>query len=90
MDISKRILTIMDTRGMNKKMLADRLGMPSQNINSTVLNNPKFEVLERVAAALDVSLSELVEEEKAQPPEPRPSIRCPYCGQRIILTAETD
>ena len=83
MDISEKILAVMQQRGINKKELAEKLGIPPQGINSTVLNNPKFNVLERVAEALDVSLADLMQGSKAEPVVP--TIVCPKCGEVIPI-----
>lgn len=85
MDISERILQVLQQRGLSKKDLADKLNMPAQNINSTILNNPKFSVLERVAEVLDISLPELIGEEKTS--SPIVTIVCPKCGE--IISVET-
>lgn len=87
MDISKRILNILDSKGMSKKNLADAMGIPPQNINSTVLNNPKFEVMERVAVALEMSLAELVGDEEKVELEPKQFV-CPHCGKPIKIRIE--
>lgn len=83
MNISERILDILQQQGLSKKDLADRLNMPAQNINSTILNNPKFSVLERVAEVLEIPLSQLVSEEKTS--SPTATIICPKCGEQIPI-----
>jgi len=51
MDIKTKIEQELSRRGLTKKDLAERLGIPAQNVNSTVLTNPKLEVLERVGSS---------------------------------------
>lgn len=84
MDISEKILAVLQQRGWSKKDLADRMNMPAQNINSTVLNNPKFTVLERVAEALQMPLAELISDGEPQEQQ-APHIVCPKCGEVIPI-----
>lgn len=82
-NISERILAVAEKQGINKKVLAERMGIQPQNINSTVLNNPKFEMLERVADTLGVTVSELVGDAPASHTEPQ--MHCPYCGHDLKI-----
>ena len=83
MDISERILEVLQQKGLSKKDLADKLNMPAQNINSTILNNPKFSVLEKVASALGMTVSELITKEST--PSSSSVIICPKCGEAISV-----
>lgn len=83
MNIKDRIEQELSRRGMSKKDLAERLGIPAQNVNSTVLTNPKFEVLERVAEAMGIPLSVLVDDGSHGA-----IIRCPHCGKVITIKTE--
>ena len=87
MNIRDRILAVMERQTINKKQLAERMGLQAQNINSTVLDNPKFDTLEKVAHALGISLAELVEEEDCNT-ESEPQQRCPYCGHELNIRLE--
>jgi len=80
-------LAIAERRGVNKKILAERMGIQPQNINSTVLNNPKFEMLEKAAEALCVTVAELVSDEPCNITEREPQ-RCPYCGHDLNIKVE--
>lgn len=77
----------MERQGINKKQLAELMGLQAQNINSTVLDNPKFDTLEKVAHALGISLAELVDEEDRQTTS-EPQQRCPYCGRELNVRIE--
>ena len=72
--------------GLTKKVLAERMGIQPQNINSTVLNNPKFEMLEKVADTLGVTVSELVGDAPGHIIEPQQ--KCPYCGHDLNIKVE--
>jgi len=85
-NISERILAVAEKQGVNKKVLAERMGIQPQNINSTVLNNPKFEMLEKVADTLGVTISELVGDNPASHIEPQQ--KCPYCGHDLNIKVE--
>ena len=85
-NISERILAVAEKQGVNKKVLAERMGIQPQNINSTVLNNPKFEMLEKVADTLGVTVSELVGDSPASRIEPQ--MHCPYCGHDLNIKVE--
>ena len=85
-NISERILAVAEKQGVNKKVLAERMGIQPQNINSTVLNNPKFEMLEKVADTLGVTVSELVADNPASHIEPQQ--KCPYCGHDLNIKVE--
>ncbi|WP_455586702.1 helix-turn-helix domain-containing protein [Bacteroides sp.] len=56
-----------------------RVGL-SQHING----NPSVEVLERIASALDVPVTELFE----HPKNNSISLTCPHCGKNINIKAE--
>ena len=73
--------------GITKKELAELMGLQAQNINSTVLDNPKFDTLEKVAHVLGISLAELVGEDD-RPTESEPQQRCPYCGHELNIRLE--
>lgn len=85
-NISERILAVAEKQGVNKKVLAERMGIQPQNINSTVLNNPKFEMLEKVADTLGVTVSELVGDAPASHIETQQ--KCPYCGHDLNIKVE--
>lgn len=85
-NISERILAVAEKQGVNKKVLAERMGIQPQNINSTVLNNPKFEMLEKVADTLGVTISELVGDAPGHIIEPQQ--KCPYCGHDLNIKVE--
>ena len=88
-NISERILAVAEKQGVNKKVLAERMGIQPQNINSTVLNNPKFEMLEKVADTLGVTVSELVGDAPARYGETAATvITCPHCHKDIVLSVD--
>ena len=86
MNIRDRILAVMERQDINKKQLAELMGLQAQNINSTVLDNPKFEILEKVAHVLGISLAELVADNPDNIIEPQQ--KCPYCGHELNIKVE--
>ena len=62
MTTGERIRNARKRAGMTQKELADRLGVQFQNVSSLERDerSPKFETLKKIAAALDVSVGELL------------------------------
>lgn len=62
-DIGKRIRAIREKRGISQRELGDILGVTQQTIGQLENNktSPKIETLERVAAALNVPITALIE-----------------------------
>ena len=87
-NISERILAVAEEKGLNKKVLADRLGIQPQNINSTVLNNPKFEILEKVADTLGVTIGELVGDASRPDREPLMQQTIEHGGRQLRITID--
>lgn len=87
-NISERILAVAEEKGLNKKVLADRLDIQPQNINSTVLKNPKFEMLEKVADTLGVTIGELVGDEPRPDREPLMQQTIEHGGRQLRITID--
>lgn len=69
MDIKARIEQVIAERGLTKKEVAEKMGKFNQAFNS-LLTNPKWETIELVAKALEMSTCEMLfgikpEQEKA-------------------------
>ncbi|WP_366902372.1 helix-turn-helix transcriptional regulator [uncultured Alistipes sp.] len=79
-----RIKEISKEKGVSITKLAELVGITQPNM-SNVANGktlPSLDLLGRIAAALDVSPSELFEAPKEG------TITCPHCGKLITIKAE--
>lgn len=64
------------------------MGIQPQNINSTVLNNPKFEMLEKVADTLGVTIGELVGDAPRPDREPLMQQTIEHGGRQLRITID--
>lgn len=79
-----RIKEVSKSQGISITKLAELVGITQPNM-SNIANgktSPSLDLLERIAAALNVSVSELFEAPKEG------EITCPKCGNRITIKAE--
>ncbi len=83
-----RIKTIVASRGMTMKGLAEKIGITPQSLGNIVneKSNPNISSLEKIAEALEVPVSSLFTDYLS----PNSSvIICPHCGARVdIKTGE--
>ncbi len=79
-----RIKTIVASRGMTMKQLAEKIGVTPQTLNGIVneKNSPNISSLEKIAEALDVPVASLFTDYLAPNPA---TIICPQCGARIDI-----
>lgn len=78
--------------GLTKKAVADRMGIAHQNLNSMIAA-PSWPTLERLAAALGVSVSELIRDpanDDSSSPAPVVGAVCPHCGRALVIVAAND
>lgn len=96
MDIRHNVKVFCKLRNITQKELAAKIGMKENTFNIMLgKGNPQLSSLEKVAAGLGVSLSELVAE---SPSENLPTIverevsylRCPNCGKKINIWAKAE
>ncbi len=74
-----RIKEVSKSQGISITKLAELVGITQPNM-SNIANgktSPSLDLLERIAAALDVPVPELFA------PQPTNTITCPYCGKLI-------
>lgn len=86
-------------QGISQKTLAKRLGITDVGLNATLKkNNPRLETLNRIAAGLGVTVSELLNEQETEKKvdpvvekiiERVPYFVCPHCGKEISLFVRT-
>ena len=79
-----RIKEVSKSQGVSITKLAELVGITQPNM-SNIANgktSPSLDLLERIAAALDVSVPELFA------PQPTNTITCPHCGKPIKIKFE--
>ena len=77
-----RIKEVIKEKGMTVNSLAEKMRINRVGLRNHINGNPSVEVLERIAAALDVPVTELFEHPKEG------VIHCPKCGTEIKLNPE--
>jgi plasmid maintenance system antidote protein VapI len=85
MEIREIIELKIKEANLTKKEVAERMGIIPNNINA-MINNPSWPTLVRLAEALGMTVSELVNENPVVQPEPQQ--KCPYCGHEISIKVE--
>ena len=81
MDLKKRIKDL----GFTTSMLAEKLGVSQPAISQAINGNPSLSRLQDIAAAMNVTLSELLSEDSTTTHADNTTIRCPYCGKSLEL-----
>lgn len=79
-----RIKDVIKEKGMTVNSLAEKMGINRVGLSNHINGNPSVEVLERIASALDVPVTELFE----QPRKDALTINCPNCGKEINIKVE--
>ena len=74
-----RIKELLKEKGLLHKELAEKLGVTDIALRASLKGNPTVGTLEKVAAALGVTVPELFA------PQPTNTITCPYCGNTIKI-----
>lgn len=85
MNVKELIEKRIEESGLTKKSFAERMGISPANLNS-MIKSPSFPTLEKVATALDMSLSQLFDEgETSKETVHGSSLVCPHCGKPISV-----
>lgn len=74
-----RIKELLKEKGLLHKELAEKLGVTDIALRASLKGNPTVGTLEKVAAALGVTVPELFA------PQPTNTITCPHCGKPIKI-----
>ena len=77
-----RIKELLKEKGLLHKELAEKLGVTDIALRASLKGNPTVGTLEKVAAALGVTVPELFA------PQPTNTITCPHCGKPIKIKIE--
>lgn len=79
------IKAVIRRQGFTTAQVAEKLGISQQAVSQAVNGNPSLSRLKEIAAAIGVTVSDLVVDE---PPQ-EPMMKCPHCGGEIkIVKAE--
>lgn len=76
-----RIKDVIKEKGMTVNSLAEKMRINRVGLSNHINGNPSVEVLERIASALEVPVTELFE----QPKKDALTINCPHCGKEINI-----
>lgn len=76
------IKEIMNERNVTSAWLADKVGISKVAVSNIVTgkSSPSLDNIIKIADALNVSITELIGEEKADN-----TITCPHCGKKIKI-----
>lgn len=76
------IKAVIRRQGFTTAQVAEKLGISQQAVSQAVNGNPSLSRLKEIAAAIGVTVSDLVVDE---PPQ-EPMMKCPHCGKELKLT----
>ena len=74
-----KVKKICKDKGLTITQLAERLNIKQESLSRAINGNPTLETLEKIAAALNVPLSDLFDELKGN------VFRCPACGTKLQI-----
>lgn len=77
-----RIKEIMNERNVTSAWLAEQVGISKVAVSNIVTgkSSPSLDNLIRIAGVLNISITELIGEEKEES-----TITCPHCGKKIKI-----
>lgn len=81
-----KVKEVIKAKGLTMQQVADVLGITRDTLTRNINGNPTIETLEKIAKALGVSVSDLLDEER--PEEDKNTITCPHCGKNINIKVE--
>ena len=76
-----RIKEVIKDKGLSVQELAEKMGISRVVLSQHINGNPSVEVLDRIASALGVPVTELFE----QPKSDTANLTCPHCGKGIEI-----
>lgn len=90
MDVRTVIEAKIKAAGLKKNEVARRAGIIPTNLNG-MITTPTWATLERIAAALGLSVSELVRDDQTAEPATNPAgvPVCPRCGAPLAISITT-
>lgn len=66
MNIEQRVRDLAKSKGLKMSELADRVDMTQTNLMVSIRNNPKLSTLEDIAKSLNVTIADIVDQQKTQ------------------------
>lgn len=72
-----RIKEVCKEKGVTLQHVAEVIGVNRVSLSNSINGNPTIQTLEKIANALGVAVSELIDEPKTN------TITCPHCGKQI-------
>lgn len=78
--IAQRLKALCKQKGITQKELAARLGITPVALSKSINSDARISTLKRIAAALNVSLGSLCDDETTTA-----AARCPNCGAAIEI-----
>ena len=79
-----RVKDVIKDKSLSVQELAEKMGISRVGLSQHINGNPSVEVLDRIASALGVPITELFE----QPKSDIVSLTCPHCGKSINIKVE--
>lgn len=76
-----RIKELCQKRGITQKELAEKVGTSPSSFAQVVKGNLSIDMLQKMAVALGVSISDLIKEDTT-------SLTCPNCGKELELSVK--
>lgn len=77
-----RIKEVIKEKGLTVGVVAKRMGVVSPALSRVINGNPTVEMLERVAEAIGVSASDLLQKPSDG------SLTCPKCGAKLKINVQ--
>ena len=77
-----RVKEICKLKGIMIGDLAERMQMQRESLSRAINGNPTLETLEKIATALEISISDLFEQPHND------TINCPHCGGKIKVSKD--
>ncbi len=74
------IKEIIKEKGLTVEKVASKMGISRVGLSHHIKGNPSLNSLQRIAAALDVDITELFEAPEVN------EFTCPNCGTKLIVT----
>ena len=74
-----RIKEVIKEKGLSVQALADKMSINRVGLSNHINGNPSVEVLQRIATALNVPITELFERPKSD------NFTCPNCGKELEI-----
>lgn len=82
MYVNDNVKRICKEKNISFADLAEKIGVTRQTLYNQTENNPSLQTIERIAAALGVSVADLVRRDTTTPEN---GLICPHCGKPLHI-----